>query len=111
MEQIMEYGSVRRSWLGASFSDIRPTPLADGSSIRRGISVREVVNDGPAWNAGIRPGDVILAMDGETVSDASQFLFAISQRSPGSQVELEINRQAETFQTYATLIQQPPLNP
>jgi serine peptidase DegS len=111
MEQIVEYGSVRRSWLGASFSDIRPTPLADGSLIRQGISVRQVVASGPAWNAGIRPGDVIMAMDGELVSDASQFLFAISQRPPGSQVEFEVNRQAETFQTYATLIQQPPLKP
>jgi serine peptidase DegS len=111
MNQIIDYGSVRRSWLGASFSDIRPTPLGDGSSIRRGISVREVMSGGPAWDAGIRPGDVILAMGGEMVSDASQFLFAISQRPPGSQVELEVSRQSEVFQTYVTLIQQPPLKP
>ena len=111
MSQIIEYGTVRRSWLGASFSDIRPTPLEDGSAIRRGISVREVVNGGPAWDAGIRPGDVIMAMDKETVADASQFLFAIAQRPPGSQVELDVVRQGEAFQTYATLIQQPPLTP
>jgi S1-C subfamily serine protease len=48
-------------------------------------------------------------MDGEPVDDASQFLLKISQREPGSQVELEILRRKETFETYATLIQQPPL--
>jgi serine peptidase DegS len=109
MNQIIDYGSVRRGWLGATFSDIRPTTLEDGSMIRRGIGVLEVAKDGPAWNAGIRQGDVIIALDGETLVDASQFLLAISQRKPGSQVELEVMRGAETFETYATLLQQPPL--
>ncbi|MDT8319847.1 MAG: trypsin-like peptidase domain-containing protein [Xanthomonadales bacterium] len=109
MNQIIEYGSVRRGWLGASFSDLRPTRMADGSTKRRGISVLEVARGGPAWSAGIRQGDVILALDGETVTDASQFFFQISQREPGSQVELLVARGAETFETYATLIQQPPL--
>ena len=111
MDQIIEYGSVQRSWLGATFSDIRPTALGDGSAIRRGVGFRDVVVDGPAWNAGIRQGDVVISMDGELVSDASQFELAISQRPPGSEVELEVMRQGETFQTYATLIQQPPVTP
>ena len=109
MNQIIEYGSVRRGWLGARFGDLRPTSRADGSAIRRGISIREVVRDGPAWNAGIRQGDIIINLDGELVDDASQFLLKISQREPGSQVELKILRRRETFETYATLIQQPPL--
>ena len=36
-------------------------------------------------------------------------VLAISQREPGSQVELEVMRDSESFQTYATLLQQPPL--
>lgn len=109
MEQIIEYGSVRRSWLGATLSDLRPTAQPDGSAARRGISVREVSQGGPAWNAGIRQGDIILSLGGDPVDDARQFLFQISQIEPGSQVELEIYRRPETFLTYATLIQQPPL--
>jgi len=109
MNQIIEYGSVRRGWLGAAFGNLRPTARSDGSKIRRGIGVREVARDGPAWNAGIRQGDVIIKLDGEIVVDASQFLLKISQREPGSQVELVILRYPETFETYATLIQQPPL--
>jgi serine peptidase DegS len=109
MNQIIDYGSVRRGWLGATFSDLRPTALADGSMIRRGIGVREVSKDGPAWNAGIRQGDVILALDDEPLVDANQFLLVISQRIPGSQVELQVSRDSSTFETYATLLQQPPL--
>lgn len=109
MNQIIDYGTVRRSWLGAGFSDIRPQRQSDGSTLRRGIGIQWVTPDGPAWNAGIRQGDIILTADGEPVDDASQFLLNISQREAGSDVELVVSRDGETFETYATLIQQPPL--
>src|SRR5210317_2210554 len=86
MNQIIDYGSVRRGWLGAFYSDIRPTVRNDANV---GIGVAQVIKDGPAWNAGIRQGDIILSLDGEMVADAGQFLLAISRREPGSQVELE----------------------
>jgi serine peptidase DegS len=111
MTQIIEYGSVRRGWLGAEFTDVRTMARREGSMAPRGINVSRVVRGGPAWEAGIRPGDVITKLDGERVDDASRFQLAISQRPPGGQVELEVDRGLETFQTYATLIQQPPLRP
>lgn len=106
MNQIIEYGSVRRGWLGAFYSDIRPIR---GGDVSTGIGVAQVIKDGPAWSAGIRQGDIILTLDGAPVTDAGQFLLAISRLEPGSQVELEVSRGSEQFQTYATLIQQPPI--
>jgi serine peptidase DegS len=109
MQQIIEYGSVRRGWLGAQFNDLPLALQADGSSVRRGIQVREVSPGGPAWNAGIRPGDILLALDGIVVDDARALLLAIAQKAPGAQVELQVHRNEQVFTTYATLIQQPPL--
>jgi serine peptidase DegS len=109
MEQIIEYGTVRRGWLGAQFSDLPLALQADGSSIRQGIQVRDVTVSGPAWNAGIRAGDILLAIDGTEYDDARAVLLAIAQLAPGTQVELEVQRNAQPFSTYATLIQQPPL--
>jgi serine peptidase DegS len=106
MNQIIDYGSVRRGWLGAVYGDIRPTTRGD---LKSGIGVSQVIEGGPAWNAGIRPGDIILTLNEEEVSDARQFLLEISRHAPGSEVELEVWRNSEQFQTYATLIQQPPL--
>jgi serine peptidase DegS len=109
MQQIIEYGSVRRGWLGALFSDLPPSTLPDGSLKPGGIHVRSVSRGGPAWNAGIREGDSIISLNGEVIEDNQAFSLAIASTQPGTQVELEIRRGKETFQTYAVLIQQPPM--
>ncbi len=108
MEQIIDYGSVRRSWIGAEFSSLRATRMPDGSKIYRGVAVKEVTREGPAWNAGLRQGDVILALDGAPVADKTDFMFSIAQHEPGSRVELTVTRGDQTYETYATLLQQPP---
>jgi serine protease DegQ len=109
MQQIVENGSVRRGSLGADFSDLPLSLQTDGSSVRRGTQVRDVIPNGPAWNAGIRAGDVLLSMNGDELGDARALLLMIAQRQPGDRVEFQVQRGSEIFETYATLIQQPPL--
>jgi len=109
MQQIVENGTVRRGSLDALFSDLPLSIQSDGSAIRRGVQVREVTANGPAWSAGIRAGDALLSIDGDEVGDARALLMIISQRAPGERVELRVQRGSEVFETYATLIQQPPL--
>ena len=109
MQQIIENGSVRRGFLGALYSDLPLSLLNDGSAARRGVQVRDVTANGPAWSAGIRPGDILLSLDGEELTDGRALLLMISQRQPGTWVELIVQRGSEIFETYATLIQQPPL--
>lgn len=109
MQQIIDNGSVRRGYLGAIFSDLPLSLQTDGSASRHGVEVREVTPGGPAWSAGIRPGDVLLSLDGEQLGDARALLLDISQRQPGGRVEFQVQRGGEVFETYATLIQQPPL--
>jgi serine protease DegQ len=109
MQQIIDSGSVQRGWLGALFGDLPLSLQTDGSVARYGIQVREVTSGGPAWTAGIRSGDVLLSIDGVEVGDARALLLVIAQRKPGSRVELQVQRSDEVFETYTTLIQQPPL--
>ena len=109
MQQIVESGTVRRGSIGAILSDLPLSLQTDGSATRRGVRISEVTPGGPAWNAGIRAGDVLLSIDGELVGDARALLLTIAQRQPGGQVEFEVQRDSEVFETYATLIQQPPL--
>jgi serine protease DegQ len=109
MQQIVENGSVRRGSIGALFSDLPLSLQTDGSAVRRGVQVRDVTPNGPAWSAGIRPGDILLSIDGVAVDDARALLLMIAQRQPGSRVEFHVQRESEIFETYATLIQQPPI--
>lgn len=109
MRQIIEYGGVRRGWMGALFSDLASATGTDGTQSPRGIFVRDVTRGGPAWDAGIREGDQIIAQNGEPVENAQNFNLLIASTMPGTRVELDVRRRNETFQTYVTLIQQPPM--
>lgn len=109
MQQIIDYGAVRRGWLGATFMDLPLSALPDGSAVRRGIRVRDVDPGGPAWNAALRTGDILLSLDGVETDDARSVLLAVARMAPGEQVDLVVQRDGNVFETYATLIQQPPL--
>jgi serine protease DegS len=108
MKQIIEYGSVRRGWLGLWLLNLQPGPATDGKVRAAALTVREVMREGPAWIAGIRQGDEILSLDGEIFPDSQSFELKIAMSQPGKRVELLISRNGQKFETYATLIQQPP---
>ncbi len=109
MQQIIEYGSVRRGWIGAWLTNNPSKQTREGDSNRRGPQVYEVIRGSPAWDAGIRAGDEIIGLNDEDVVDSQAFYFTIESSPPGTQVELEVRRRLEIFQTYAILIQQPPM--
>ncbi len=109
MKQIIDYGSVRRGWLGAWVGNLPSNNSQDGPAQLVGLVVRKVARDGPAWQAGIRPGDEIISTNGEAFQEALPFELKIASLLPGTRVELEVNRNGQKFETYATLIQQPPM--
>lgn len=108
MRQIVEYGSVQRGWIGASVIDPRLVVLAGGEQ-PEGVQVDRIYRNGPAWNAGLRPGDILLQADGEAIENARSFTLRIAEMQPGRVVELEAMRGGQRFTTSVTLIQQPPV--
>jgi len=68
--QLKEYGETRRGWLGVRIQDIAPDMVSaiEGLENEKGALVTDVP-DGPAKNAGIQAGDVILNFDGDEVED------------------------------------------
>src|SRR5581483_11115224 len=74
-------GSIKRPWLGASLQAVTPD-LADQFNLKRpaGAVVTNVIPTGPAARAGLRTGDVIVSVDGQTVDDPNAFNYRFVTR-------------------------------
>ncbi len=97
MDQIIKYGEVKRGQIGVGIQDITSDlrevfDLANGQS---GVLVTNVGEDSPAEKAGIKSGDVILAVDGRPTRSTGQLRSQIGIKSIGDKAKLTILRDGE----------------
>ena len=104
MEQLIEHGRVRRGLLGVIIQEIT-SEIAQtlGLGDRRGAAVKQVQTGGPAAQAGIREGDVIVAVNGTLVNDGNSLRNQIASTEPGTEVTLTIFRDGREQQVRAKL--------
>ncbi len=96
MEDLVEFGQVRRPYLGILMTDVDPIEAEYyGLPRTSGARVIEVPGDGPATAAGIRADDIIYSIDGRDVEGSSHLQAAIAQRRPGDEVNLRIFRDGQ----------------
>jgi Do/DeqQ family serine protease len=91
MAQLAEHGEVRRGRLGVSIQDLTPE-LAEalGLDIRRGAVISRVVPDSSAQAAGIKAGDVVVAVNGRAIESAADLRNRIGLVRVGDSVKLDI---------------------
>jgi len=83
-EQLRKSGRVRRGVIGVRAQTITPSLAAGlGLVFDRGIVLSDVTPAGPAEAAGLRPGDIVLALDGKPMENARQFDVNLYRRAPG----------------------------
>ncbi len=92
--QIQETGVVERGWLGVSIQDVDRN-LADsfGLDRPRGALIAQVGKDSPAEQAGLEPGDVILAFAGEAIETSADLPHVVGLIAPGTKVVAVIFRE------------------
>ncbi|OIQ86617.1 putative periplasmic serine endoprotease DegP-like precursor [mine drainage metagenome] len=104
MEQIIRDGGVTRGWIGIEAQDITPE-LAESFRLReaRGALIAGVMRGGPADQAGVKPGDILLDINGRPVIDSAGMLNLIAALKPGQPANIRVVRnQAE--RSYSVLI-------
>lgn len=92
------------------YAGVRVGSLSElrGRRDRGGVLLETVFPEGPAHAAGLRDGDVILAMEGSTVDSADEFVQRVGAAGPDRTVEMEYERQGRPGRTRVTLARRPP---
>lgn len=92
-EDLIYDGVVSRGWLGLSIDDVDPE-LADALAIpgRNGARVMQVVPGAPADKAGVKTGDIVLALQGKVVTGAADLRNRVAAERPGTKVTLRVLR-------------------
>ena len=96
LEQIVATGEVVRGWVGVEIQDLTPELAASfGYRDASGALIAGVLRGSPADRAGVRPGDVLVALDGETVRDPRAMLDMVAALPPGKRAVFRVRRGAE----------------
>jgi serine protease DegS len=108
MEQILAHGHVVRGWLGFMPQDLSPEQSAQlGISPDGGVTVVNILVKSPAFEAGVRPGDLITGLDGERVTNAQELVSRVAALKPGAAVELEGRHVREPYKIKLKVIERP----
>ena len=99
MEQIIATGSVTRGWIGVEIQEITPE-LAESFKLPKaqGAIIAGVMRGGPADKAGIKPGDVLLEVEGKAVNDSAGMLNVIAQLKPGDKAGMKLMRNGKNIE-------------
>ena len=104
VDSIIATGRVARGFLGVGVQSADDDLLAGlGATNTAGVVVNAVTNGSPAAAAGLEPGDVITAIDGQRIRTPGELVATVGERAPGSAVELTTLRDGTERRLHATL--------
>jgi serine protease DegQ len=99
MESILTNGSVTRGWIGVEPQNLSKE-LAESLNLPKnttGVLISGVLEGGPADKAGMKPGDVLLEVNGQKVGDVVALLNRIAQTSPGDEAKVALLRKGKAM--------------
>jgi serine protease DegS len=108
MQQIIEHGRVMRGWLGIEAQDLNPE-LAESFKLpdTNGVLVAGVLRGGPADEAGLLPGDVLVSINDQVVVNSRNSLNQIAGFMPGTSIRLGVIRAGKRVELEAVVSERP----
>ena len=94
MEGLVKDGQVTRGWIGVEPNELS-AEIAEtfGVKAKQGVIITGVLQNAPAAQAGIRPGDVITAVAGKEVTSVAELLSGVAALKPGQEARFRVQRQ------------------
>jgi serine protease DegQ len=109
LESIITTGSVTRGWIGVEPQDVTPEIAESfGLEQKSGAIVAGVLKNGPADRAGIKPGDILVSVDGQDITDTTRLLNLIAQIKPGSNAKIHLVRKNRELDLDVMIGKRPP---
>lgn len=105
-EQLVKHGNVVRGWIGVKVQDLSAAE-SKSLNVDGGASIEGVFIKGPARQAGVLPGDILLKVDGKAVHNARDISELVADMTPGTKVKLTVRRKLETKTFDVILASQP----
>jgi len=107
-DQIISTGKATHTYLGIATETVTADLQKQfGLSRSSGVEVAEVSTNGPAANAGIKQGDIIIKIDGKDVTQASDVLGSVRDKRPGDTVQVVLDRSGKEMTVTVTLEERP----
>jgi serine protease Do len=107
-DQIIDNGKAVHPYLGVYLSDLTPeTARSFGSSVETGALVEKVASGGPADQAGIRRGDIVIAVGNDEVQSSGDLISALRNYQPGDTVQLTVLRDGQKEELQVNLAESP----
>ena len=108
MEQIMKHGHVVRGWLGFVPQDLSDEQAAQyGIAAGGGVTVVNILVKSQAYQAGVRPGDLITGLGKDEVRSAQDLVSRVAALPPGAEVELEGRHGREPYKVKLKVLERP----
>ncbi len=107
MEQILLNGHVVRGWLGFVPQDLTDEQSAQVGTAGGGVTVVNILVKSAAYEAGMRPGDLVTALGGEPVHSAQDLVARVSALKPGDDVALEGRHARQSYKIKLTVLERP----
>ena len=104
VKDLMDYGTVQRGYLGVMIRDVDGNfAREEGLDVTEGVYVSDMMENSAAEDAGVQPGDVIVAVEGKSVKSAAELQAAIGTRRPGDEVSITVDRGGKRKELAITL--------
>jgi serine protease DegQ len=96
LDGIVKDGVVKRGWIGVEPADLSPELMQTfGVKARHGVLITGVLQSGPAAQAGVRPGDVVVQVAGKDIANVSELLTHVAALKPGDPTKFRVQRRDE----------------